>query len=182
MNRHLHLAGIVVCISILVSCNSAISKAVDRKQAVLQEVTAGGEDVQDFQIHGTRPLGQKEIVLYSFVTEQQLPRFGYALVRHQGITWKVEQSRGFGGRPAPPLVSYDQDQTSDALLIFGQVLREDVQAVEISFDTGRTIRDEAADHVFAVLEAGATSLRKLCVLSSDDTALACYTQPRLTTS
>lgn len=179
MQQLLRLVTLLVLISTLTGCN-LLTVIGGQEQALRQDIAAQGRTFQNFQIRGARTLRQQEIVLYSFVDERQLPVFGYALMARRGATWKIEQRRSFGGRPTPPLVAYDQDRINDALLIFGQVLQADVQAVEVTFDNGQTIRDEADDQVFAVVSPGASGLRELRVLGRNNTVLERYTQPRLT--
>ena len=175
--------GLLLTMLGIAGCSSPLG-TLRLDEAVRQQVDDGAANVHDFAVQRTRMWEDKTIVLYSSATNPtgrlEIPEFGYALVQRQGIGWTVDRRVSFGGTPVPPLVAYSTDQLDTTLLIFGKVTGEAVAAVEVTFDTGEVVRDEADDNVFALFSKHSTQLRELRVLGANGQVLQRYTQPELT--
>jgi hypothetical protein len=80
----------------------------------------------------------------------------------------------------PPLVMYDRYQHIDGLIVYGRILSAEVVAVNVTFDTGKTVRAVPQAGGFVVREL-ANEVRDLQVLGTDDRVLQQYNQPSVVT-
>lgn len=116
------------------------------------------EDLKIYRWQACEPYDQM-IVLYrpnpAEPDGQPMKLFGYSMVKRQGLGqhwWRCG-----GGSDVPPASSFvdfgsgssSDGRTSEAIL-YRQTLAPEVIAVEATFDNGQTLRDRAADGVFAI--------------------------------
>jgi hypothetical protein len=148
---------------------------------------------EGFKVLSTQPWSQGVIVLYSaFCPTDKAktamhPVFGHKVVRRTGATWQVSGSGSYGTEnesvPSEQLVEYDisrslnqhsaniSSQNEPYTILYGRVLKPKVLAVEVTFNNGKTMRDESSNGVFALLSAGATGVCELRLLGADNQLL-----------
>ncbi|MBD2541681.1 hypothetical protein [Coleofasciculus sp. FACHB-SPT36] len=143
---------------------------------------------QEFRVLGTRQWSQGVVVLYSAICpsrdrKQAPPQIlGYSVLVSKGRGWEQignDSAEFFTARPQLPpeeLVwygssNYSNNKGETYALTYGKLLSPKVAAVEITFDNGKILRDEAANGVFVLISPGANHSCQMRVLSKDDKIL-----------
>lgn len=143
---------------------------------------------QDFRVLGTRQWSQGVVVLYSAICpssdrKQAPPQiFGYSVLVSKGSGWEQignDSAEFFLDRPQLPpeeLVwygssNYSNNKGETYALTYGKVLSPEVAAVEITFDNGKILRDEATNGVFVLISPGANHSCQMRVLGKNDKIL-----------
>ncbi|MBD1841036.1 hypothetical protein [Coleofasciculus sp. FACHB-501] len=143
---------------------------------------------QDFRVLGTRQWSQGVVVLYSAICpssdrKQAPPQIlGYSVLVRKGSGWEQignDSAEFFLDRPQLPpeeLVwygssNYSNNKGETYALTYGKVLSPKVAAVEITFDNGKILRDEATNGVFVLISPGANHSCQMRVLGKDDKIL-----------
>ncbi|MBD1897261.1 hypothetical protein [Coleofasciculus sp. FACHB-129] len=140
---------------------------------------------QDFRVLGTRQWSQGVVVLYSAICpssdrQQASPQIlGHSVLVRKESGWEQignDSAEFFLDRPPLPpeqLVwygsgNYSNDKTGETYaLTYGKVLSPEVAAVEITFDNGKILRDEATNGVFVLISPGANHSCQMRVLGKD---------------
>lgn len=138
-------------------------------------------DVYDYVLMGYQ--GQI-VVCYTFtqapagVPEQGV---GVATIEQRGVTqYTVVNNDSIKTAQLPPFVMYDSYHHIDGFVVYGRVFAAEVAAVNVTFDTGKTVRAVPQQGGFVVREA-ANEIRTLEVLGADDRVLQQYNQASVVT-
>lgn len=146
----------------------------------------GNAKAKNFQVISTHKWSKGVVVLYSALcpTDNRpkvLQRiFGHKVVKQEGMRWQISGSDSYGADSTPGgpenLVNYgiskSANQSGDRYtILYGQVISAKVSAVEVTFDNGRTLRDESSNGVFALVASGATAVCELRVFGADNQIL-----------
>lgn len=145
----------------------------------------GKAQAEQVQVLSTHRWSQGVVVLYSALCPspnktQLQPIFGHQVVKQQGTTWQVSGSDSYGTEKAETAseklvhysISKSVSQGSDRYtILYGQVLKPKVTAVEATFDNGKILRDESGNGVFGLISPGSTAVCELRVLGVDNQIL-----------
>ncbi|MCZ7571755.1 MAG: hypothetical protein M5U01_24655 [Ardenticatenaceae bacterium] len=152
--------------------------AATPEEAVRRTVNASPEIAATFRVWGRRQSPHGVVVLYTTrrpAEDQTAPMemFQYSLVEWKWGGWWPVSGGGFGSsEPASPEVLVDYGTSRGNLtIIFGRVLAPEVSAVEATFDNDQTLRDDAADNVFALIAPAGTAPCELRVLGAEEQVL-----------
>lgn len=141
---------------------------------------------EKFQVLSTHRWSQGVVVLYSAVCpgrshQEPMQRvIGHKVVKRNGMQWQISGSDSYGieTNDSPPerLVEYSISKSSEPghdryTILYGQVLKSKVTAVEATFDNGQVVRDRGDDGVFALLSPGATGICELRIIGKDNQIL-----------
>ena len=108
------------------------------------------------------------------------PVLSYRVMRQTGMEWRLSSSgsRFTTAEKSKPValvdygIGYTVGKGHDRQTIFyGQVLSPQVSAVEVSFNNGKSLRDESLDGLFALVASGATGVCDIRVFGYDNQIL-----------
>jgi len=170
------------------SCALSILASAMPKDLIYQKVicpTDGKAKAEDLQVVSTQKWAQGIIVLYSALCpgkDQKSPMqaiFGHKVVKRNGISWQVSGSDSYGtkdpGDASDQLVEYgiskSLNKTDRYTVLYGQILKSKVAAVEATFNNGQILRDWSNNGTFALIAPGATGVCELRLLGSDNQIL-----------
>lgn len=141
---------------------------------------------KDFHLVGTQTQSQKTIAVYrincfdgdSNISQARKSFLGYEVLEHRGLRWRSPQP----GSHLEVLPEFSQEyieygtvnrenQQSRPALIYGEILSPDVAAIEVTFDTGESLRQENKDRVFAIASLEATEVREIKVIGENGQTL-----------
>jgi hypothetical protein len=138
------------------------------------------------QVLSTHQWSQGVVVLYSAVCpgkthQEPMQRvIGHKVVKRNGMHWQLSGSDSYGIQTNAPvserLVEYSISKSSESgrdryAILYGQVLKAKVTAVEATFDNGQVVRGRGDEGVFALLSPGATAICELRVIGNDNQIL-----------
>jgi hypothetical protein len=141
---------------------------------------------EKFQVLSTHRWSQGVVVLYSAVCPGRNQRepmqrvIGHKVVKRNGTQWQISGSDSYGietsDSPAERLVEFSISKSLEPgrdryAILYGQVLKSKVAAVEATFDNGQVVRDHGDDGVFALLSPGATGICELRIIGRDNQIL-----------
>lgn len=139
---------------------------------------------ENLQVLGSRKNRDRAIVLYAALcrephtTTQSTNYLGKAVFIHKGLTWQLVESdgteRSLQATPPSPLElvdfslgSVELQQSDRVKILYGYILSPKVVAVEATLGSGKTIRDQSSDGVFALFVPPETPLCEVRVLGPD---------------
>jgi hypothetical protein len=177
------LVGVLLCATAGYSLNRFILSPEDVVRRNLGNICPQNTVAEDFHVLNTRKWSARKIVVYrvNCRSENVIPVknrnfLGHQVVVRKGLGW---QASGSGDRlevlPQPPgeLVHYGIGLNQKNVggdrhtVIYGEVLKPKVAAVEATFDNGRTLRDEGKDGILAMVLPEAVEVREIRVLGAD---------------
>jgi hypothetical protein len=140
---------------------------------------------EQVQVLSTHRWAQGVVVLYSALCPsgkqaQLQPVFGHQVVKQAGRSWQVSGGGSYGTEKpttAPDrLVDYSVSKSMSRgndryTILYGQILKPKVTAVEASFDNGQVLRDESGNGVFALISPGSMAVCELRVFGPDNQIL-----------
>jgi hypothetical protein len=140
---------------------------------------------EQVQILSTHRWSQGVVVLYSALCPngkkaQLQPIFGHQVVKQAGRSWQVSSSDSYGtetsATTSEKLVNYRISKSTSRgndryTILYGQILKPKVTAVEASFDNGQILRDDSGKGVFALISPGSRAVCELRVFGSDNQIL-----------
>ncbi|HEY9907925.1 MAG TPA: hypothetical protein V6D18_10035 [Thermosynechococcaceae cyanobacterium] len=151
----------------------------------------GKTPAANVQVLSTHRWSQGVVVLYSALCPGDNPRaqmqpvFGHQVVKQDGINWQVSGSDSYrteklgaerSATSSEKLVRYSISKSTSQgndryAILYGQVLKPKVTAVEATFDNGQVVRDESGNGVFALIAPGSSTVCELRVLGADNQIL-----------
>jgi hypothetical protein len=140
---------------------------------------------EQVQVLSTHRWSQGVVVLYSALCPsgnkaQLQPIFGHQVVTQAGKSWQVSGSGSYGteqsATAADRLVDYSVSKSISRgndryTILYGQILKPKVTAVEASFDNGQILRDDSGKGVFALISPGSRAVCELRVFGPDNQIL-----------
>jgi hypothetical protein len=171
------------------SCAISILATALPKDLIQQSVvcpTDGKTKVENFEVVSTHRWSHGIVVLFSGLCPGDNQKaamkriFGHKVVKRNGINWEVSGSDSYSpknssGRPEK-LVDYSvsrslKQSSNRYTVLYGQVLKPKVAAVEATFNNGQIVRDRSDNGVFALIATGATGVCEVRILGSDNQIL-----------
>ena len=181
------LVGLLLCATAGYSLNRFILSPEYVVRRNLGNICPQNTVAEDFHILSTRKWSAKKIVVYrvNCRSENVIPIknrsfLGHQVVVRKEISW---QALGSGDRlevlPQPPgeLVHYGIGYNKKNVggdrhtVIYGEILIPKVAAVEVTFDNGKTLRDEGKDGILTMALPEAVEVREVRVLGADGQVL-----------
>lgn len=104
----------------------------------------------------------------------------YRVMKQTGVEWQLGSSSGYfiAAEKSKPvsLIDYGIGHTTGKrndrqTILYGQVLSPQVSAVEVTFNNGKSLRDESLDGLFALVAPGATGICDIRVFGYDNQIL-----------
>lgn len=143
-------------------------------------------EAEKFQVLTVRKWSKGMVALYQGTCPSQDRQafsqqvLSYRVVKRRGMEWllgsvgsRVSKSASL---KSTELIDYGVDRTaaqgSDRYtVLYGQVLSPQVSAVEVTFNNGKSLRDESPDGMFALVAQGATGVCDIRVFGYDNQIL-----------
>ena len=159
------LVGLLLCGASGYSLNRFVLSAQASVRRKLSHICPQQTVPEDFHILGTREWSKRLIVVYKVNcrNDHSSPYngnlLGHQVVERKGIGW---QAVGGGDRigllpqlPPGEIVQYGitrkhRGRGARPTVVYGEILTAQVAAVEVTFDNGKTLRDEGKDGMFAM--------------------------------
>ena len=104
----------------------------------------------------------------------------YRVMKQTGVEWQLGSSSGYfiAAEKSKPVslidcgIGYTTGKRNDRqTILYGQVLSPQVSAVEVTFNNGKSLRDESLDGLFALVAPGATGICDIRVFGYDNQIL-----------
>lgn len=144
-------------------------------------------EAEKFQVLTVRKWSKGIVALYQGICPSQNKQafnqqvLSYRVVKRRGMEWLLggagtHVSKGASSK-STELIDYGVDRTSAAkgsdryTVLYGQVLSPQVSAVEVTFNNGKSLRDESPDGLFALVAQGATGVCDIRVFGYDNQIL-----------
>ena len=108
------------------------------------------------------------------------PMLSYRVMQQNGMEWHLSSSGSHlatleKSKPSSLLdygVGYRRGKGNDRqTILYGQVLSPQVSAVEVTFNNGKSLRDESPDGLFALVASGATGICDIRAFGYDNQIL-----------
>lgn len=144
-------------------------------------------EAKNFQVLTTRKWSKGILALYrgncpgdKQSSDQQV--LSYRVIKQTGMEWQLSSSGGrfttaekSKSKPVS-LIDYGVGRTvgkgnDRQTILYGQVLSPQVSAVEVTFNNGKSLRDESPDGLFALVAPGATGICDIRVFGYDNQIL-----------
>lgn len=190
MTLHRHIANLMCFILLLL--NSVACRVLpvqipqpDRGAATPEEaarLTSPCDTTVDenanFVIHDKRVWGNGFIIIYSLscppgtLSGKPVQAVGHTFVELQKTKWYAHSSNWAGGsEPLDPKHFVEvgtsngggSDAKSNYSIVYGQVLTQDVSAIEVIFENGEIRRDQPKNHIFSIIVPGSSKACELRV-------------------
>jgi hypothetical protein len=141
---------------------------------------------KSLQVLDTHRWSNGVVVLYTGLCPSQNRRsplqrvLGHKVIKRSGIHWKISGSDSYGTekrlQPSEEFITYGiskglNRRNDRYTIVYGQVLKPKVAAIEVTFDNGRVLRGAGNNGVFALISPGATGVCELRVLGTDNQIL-----------
>jgi hypothetical protein len=183
------LIGLIGLVALTTSsCALSMLATALPKDLIYQKVdcpTDGKVKAENLQVVSTQKWAQGIVVLYSALCpgrSQKAPMltiFGHKVVKRNGISWQISGGDSYGtkdpGGASDQLVEYgiskSTTQGNRYTVLYGQVLKPKVAAVEATFNNGKILRDWSNNGAFVLVAPGATGVCELRLLGSDNQIL-----------
>ncbi|MGA7937425.1 MAG: hypothetical protein WCA35_27995 [Kovacikia sp.] len=166
----------------------SILAAAMPKDLIYQKVdcpTDSKVKAEDFQVVSTQKWAQGVVVLYRALCpgkDQKSPMqtiFGHKVVKRNGISWQVSGGANYETRDSEEasgqLVEYgissSMGKSDRYTILYGQILKPKVAAVEVTFNNGKILRDWSSNGAFVLIAPGATGVCELRLLGADNQIL-----------
>jgi hypothetical protein len=145
-------------------------------------------EAKNFQVLTTRKWSQGIVALYRGVcpgdenqaSEQQV--LSYRVAKRNGMEWhitssgsqRLKEQEKSKAKPTT-LINYGVGRSGKGkqrqTVLYGQVLSPQASAVEVTFNNGKSLRDESPDGMFAIVAPGATGVCDIRVFGYDNQIL-----------
>jgi hypothetical protein len=183
------LIGLIGLVALTTSsCALSILAATLPRDLIYQKVDCPTDDkvkAEDLQVVSTQKWARGIVVLYSALCpgrSQKSPMltiFGHKVVKRNGISWQISGGDSYGTKDpegsSDQLVEYGISKSitkgNRYTVLYGQILKPKVAAVEATFNNGKILRDWSNNGAFVLIAPGATGVCELRLLGSDNQIL-----------
>ena len=180
-----HLTNVVLAIVLFMlgGCGQSNTPEAAAQRYILDSaarINNTPAQLENVQVHRTEPWQNGVVALYTAhdASSASSDHVGYIVLKRSLLRWQPKET-GAIVRPTSVtpegLVEYEvgggHARNADYALVFGRILDPRVAAIEATFDTNETLRDEPTDDVFAVVAEGANAVCELRFLAPDGTVL-----------
>ncbi len=188
MNRRLVIC-LLGCLSLTTAGWAVSLVAATSEEALRRPFSCPGQaniEAKNSQVLTTRKWSKGIVAVYRGTCTalnqpgSDLPVLSYRVMKQNGMEWQLSSS---GSHPATvekskpgSLLDYGIGHTKGKgndrqTILYGQVLSPQVSAVEVTFNNGKSLRDESPDGLFALVASGATGICDIRAFGYDNQIL-----------
>lgn len=132
-------------------------------------------NIQDFHVQSVQPWKGNRLVVHHYMVvppgQPARSEFGYALVELRRGGWSVFSAELAGSVAPPAQISYASTQLDQTLFVYGRTIDPQIKAIEITTNTGQSVRAIVENEGFAVLVPAAQQLQTLRALDAQGQVL-----------
>ncbi|MCY7322832.1 MAG: hypothetical protein LH660_13770 [Phormidesmis sp. CAN_BIN36] len=188
MNRRL-VVGLMLGLGLMTTGWAVALVAATPDEALRRPFLCPGQpevEAKNIQVLTTRKWSRGILALYrgSCLSEAKQASdqkvLSYRVMKQTGVEWRLSSSSSYfmtaeKSKPVS-LIEYGVGHTvgkgtDRQTILYGQVLSPQVSAVEVTFNNGKSLRDESPDGLFALVAPGATGICDIRVFGYDNQIL-----------